>query len=46
MKRTLTALLLSALALLGTAACGDSNGGSGESVTPDTESQVPAPVPT
>ncbi len=45
MKRTLPALLLTAVALLGTAACGD-NGGSGDSNPPATESDVPAPVPT
>jgi ABC-type glycerol-3-phosphate transport system substrate-binding protein len=44
MKRTLAALLLALTALLGTAACGD-NSGSGESNPPDTETQVPAPVP-
>ena len=45
MKRLLATFLLTATALLGTAACSD-NSGSGDSNPSDTEIESPAPVPT
>ena len=46
MKRTLTALLLTATALLGTAACGEDRPDvTGDSVTSNDTTKSPAPAP-
>ena len=47
MKRPLAVLLLAVATLLGTAACGDGDPAdvSGDSVTENNQTQVPAPVP-